>query len=76
MEVKYIKEHEGAYDVAIHNDTGSACIDLIADKDVSIKPHTKGIMTCGVRILIPEGYYAEIRNKSRIGFKNDIYIYI
>ena len=75
MEIEYVKEHKDAYDVIVHNDTHSACVDLLADKDITIKSKSKGIMTCGIRILIPEGYYAEIRNKSRIGFKNDIYIY-
>ncbi len=49
--------------------SGDAGYDLYAVKDVVVQPGIPTIIDIGLRIALPEGYYAEIHTRSRHGLR-------
>lgn len=50
----------------------AAAFDLQASKNTTIMPHSKEIIGTGLRVLIPEGYYARIESRSGLSAKFSI----
>ena len=50
----------------------SAGYDLVADESVSVFPNSRAIISIGLRMSIPKGYYGEICPHSGLALKNGV----
>ena len=50
----------------------SAGYDLIADESVNVFPNSRAIISTGLRMCIPKGYYGEICSRSGLALKNGV----
>ena len=50
----------------------SAGYDLVADESVSVFPNSRVIISTGLRMSIPKGYYGEICPRSGLALKNGV----
>jgi len=74
MKVKLKKLHKDAK-IPIYATEGSACVDLYAVENYTFKSNysVKFIRT-GLSIEMPEGYYAEVYNRSGLASKKELVI--
>lgn len=47
-----------------YSDKGDACMDVCANKEMTIEPHTTVIVPTGIKAIIPGGYELQIRPRS------------
>lgn len=57
-----------------YSDNGDACMDVCANKDMVIAPHTTEIVPTGIKVIIPGGYELQIRPRSGLSLKTGIRI--
>lgn len=71
MTVKFVKLSRNTI-VPSNQKTGDAGYDLYATEHVKIKPMTRALVSTGLGIEIPEGYYGRIAPRSGLAVKNGI----
>lgn len=54
--------------------TGSAGYDLYANVQMEIAPQNWGVVSTGVRVMIPEGHYGRIASRSSLAIKFGIMV--
>ena len=69
--VKFIKLNNLAI-VPSRQKTGDAGYDLYATESVRIKPMSRALVSTGLSIEVPQGYYARIAPRSGLAVKNGI----
>jgi len=71
VQVKFKKLNNLAI-VPTRQKTGDAGYDLYSIEDLKIKPLSRALVSTGLSIEIPEGYYARIAPRSGLAVKNGI----
>lgn len=69
--VKFVKLNNLAI-VPSRQKTGDAGYDLYATENVRIKPMSRALVSTGLSIEVPQGYYARIAPRSGLAVKNGI----
>lgn len=69
--VKFVKLNNLAI-VPSRQKTGDAGYDLYATESVKIKPMSRALVSTGLSIEVPQGYYARIAPRSGLAVKNGI----
>jgi dUTP pyrophosphatase len=69
--VKFVKLNNLAI-VPSRQKTGDAGYDLYATESVRIKPMSRALVSTGLSIEVPQGYYARIAPRSGLAVKNGI----
>jgi dUTP pyrophosphatase len=69
--VKFVKLNKNAI-VPSNQKRGDAGYDLYATEQVKIKPMARALVSTGLAIEIPEGYYGRIAPRSGLAVKNGI----
>ena len=73
MKIKLKRLHKDAI-IPTYATEGSAAVDLYAVEDYSIKIGGVIWLRTGIAIEVPEGYYAEIYNRSSMAAKHEVVI--
>ena len=68
---KYVKVDKNIPDL-MRGTEKSAGIDLYSVNDLVIEPGSSGIVNCGIKAEIPEGYFGHVTIRSGHGFKSDL----
>ena len=50
----------------------SAGYDLIADESIEVLPNSRAVVSTGLRMQIPKGYYGQISPRSGLALKNGV----
>ena len=50
----------------------SAGYDLFADESIEVLPNSRGVVSTGLRMQIPKGYYGQISPRSGLALKNGV----
>ena len=50
----------------------SAGYDLFADESIEVLPNSRGVISTGLRMQIPKGYYGQISPRSGLALKSDV----
>ena len=53
---------------------GAAAMDLLSAEVVEIQPNTTSIVGTGLYVAIPEGYEIQIRSRSGLAAKSDVFV--
>ena len=53
---------------------GAAAMDLLSAEVVEIQPNTTAIVGTGLYVAIPEGYEIQIRSRSGLAAKSDVFV--
>ena len=69
--VKFVKLNNSAI-TPTRQKTGDAGYDLYATENVRIKPMSRALVSTGLSIEVPQGYYARIAPRSGLAVKNGI----
>lgn len=69
--VKFVKLNNLAV-VPSRQKTGDAGYDLYATESIRIKPMSRALVSTGLSIEVPQGYYARIAPRSGLAIKNGI----
>lgn len=69
--IKFVKLNKNAI-IPSNQKRGDAGYDLYATEHVKIKPMTRALVSTGLAIEIPEGYYGRIAPRSGLAVKNGI----
>lgn len=69
--VKFVKLNNLAV-VPSRQKTGDAGYDLYATESIKIKPMSRALVSTGLSIEVPQGYYARIAPRSGLAVKNGI----
>lgn len=69
--VKFVKLNTLAV-VPTRQKTGDAGYDLYSIQDIKIKPMSRALVSTGLSIEVPQGYYARIAPRSGLAVKNGI----
>jgi len=69
--VKFVKLNNSAI-TPTRQKTGDAGYDLYATESVRIKPMSRALVSTGLSIEVPQGYYARIAPRSGLAVKNGI----
>jgi len=69
--VKFVKLNNLAI-TPTRQKTGDAGYDLYATENVRVKPMSRALVSTGLSIEVPEGYYARIAPRSGLAVKNGI----
>ncbi len=73
MDIKLKKLHKDAV-VPVYGTEDSACVDLHAVEDVSIRPGDICLIRSGLSVEIPTGHYIEMYNRSGMAGKRQLVI--
>ena len=73
MEIKFKRLHKDAKSPT-YGTEDSAAVDLYAVEDYNIKPGKVMWLRTGIAIEVPEGYYAEVYNRSGMAAKREVII--
>ena len=68
-------KYEAPYELT-RGTEGSAGWDLQATEPVTIAPFSSAIISTGVKLELPEGFYAQVSMRSGHGFKRDLFCHI
>jgi len=68
-----VYKHEDV-DLPFYATTNSSGFDLIAQKDIVLRPNNKKLIPTGLRIEIPEGYEIQIRPRSGLSLNTPLMI--
>lgn len=71
--LKFWKEREDAQIPKVAYGNSSACWDLIAVEDTVIPARGSAVVENGLRVMIPEGWYLKISDRSGNGFKKGLH---
>lgn len=75
VNIKFYKETPNAIAPTIAYNGTSACFDLYATKQVAISRGCNEKIPCGIRLIIPEGYYLRFNTRSSLGYIKDLLVY-
>ena len=70
--VKVINKSENP--LPMYMTKGAAAVDLFANEVVEVKPNTTAIIGTGLFVAIPEGYEIQIRSRSGLAAKSDVFV--
>ena len=70
--VKVINKSENP--LPMYMTKGAAAVDLCANEVVEVKPNTTAIIGTGLYVAIPEGYEIQIRSRSGLAAKSDVFV--
>ena len=70
--VKVINKSENP--LPMYMTKGAAAVDLFSNEVVEVKPNTTAIIGTGLFMAIPEGYELQIRSRSGLAAKNDVFV--
>jgi len=73
MRIKLKKLHKDAT-IPVYGTEHSACVDLYAIEDVTIRPGELLRVRSGIAVEMPSGYYIEVYNRSGNASKRQLYI--
>lgn len=68
MEIKYKRLTDTAKPFT-YGSEHAACMDMYADQYVHISPHSFAVISTGIALEIPEGYYGLIKGRSGLATK-------
>jgi dUTP pyrophosphatase len=70
LNIQFVKTHPNAKMPEKTGSSKSVGFDLFACEYTKIEPFGVSLVNTGIKLAIPEGYYAEIRPRSGMAFKN------
>lgn len=73
--IKFYKEDPKAIAPSVAYNGTSACFDLYATKTVAISRGCNEKIPCGIRVIIPEGYYLRFNTRSSLGYVKNLFVY-
>lgn len=53
---------------------GAAGFDFTASEDITIKKYDTQLIKTGIKMVIPEGYEVQVRSRSGLALKNQIFV--
>ena len=53
---------------------GAAGYDLFSAESLILEPHSKEVISTGVRLIMPKGYYGHICSKSGLASKHNVHV--
>ncbi len=71
LRIRFVKDSETAQ-LPTRGSEGAAGLDLYADEAVAIAPGLTALVSTGLRVMLPQGYEAQIRPRSGLALRHSV----
>lgn len=71
VEIEVLGHCQGAPAYEYDNDSG---FDLYATEAISMGPHSRRLMPCGIKVAVPDGYELQVRSRSGKALKEGLIV--